>query len=155
MTTNTEAFIKLLLYAPFFMYNPTCFLLIKLEGKLLNNPNAFFMIMIKRGISPLIATVLILGFVIVVAVIIMLFGKEFVEKSTQRADVQSDKDMSCVNDVIYEIKSACYSDKGSSRIKILIFNNGNKDLRKFYVRFYESSSKVTDRAVAPEGGSIK
>lgn len=108
----------------------------------------------KKGISPLIATVLIIGLVIVIASIIMIFGKEFVEKSTQRVDVQAEEKTICLEDVSFEIRSACYLNP--SRLKVLVFNTGKKDIKKFYTRFYESPTSVleSEKKYTIKAGSV-
>ncbi len=104
----------------------------------------------KKGISPLIATILILGFVITIALLIMLFGKQFVEKSTQRVDVQTEEKTICLEDVSFEIRSACYLNP--SKLKVLVFNTGKKDIKKFYTRFYESPTNILE---SEKKGTIK
>lgn len=96
----------------------------------------------RKGISPLIATVLIIGLVIVIATAIMLFGTEFVKKSTQRVDVQAEEKMICLEEVSFEIRSACYLNP--SRLRVLVLNTGSKDIRKFYARFYKDPNTVSE-----------
>lgn len=98
----------------------------------------------KKGISPLIATVIIIGMVIAIGAIIILFGKDFVEKTTQKVDVESDEKTICMQDVIFEIKSACYMQNDSQSIKVVIFNNGKKDINKIYARFYKSENEILE-----------
>ncbi len=96
----------------------------------------------RKGISPLIATVLIIGLVIVIATIVMLFGTEFVKKSTQRVDVQTEEKTVCLEDVSFEIRSACYLNP--SRLRVLVLNTGKTDIRKFYARFYKDPNTVSE-----------
>lgn len=95
----------------------------------------------KRGISPLIATVLILGFVVSLATLIMLFGKGFIEKGTQKVDIETEERTICVQDVSFEIVTACYLNP--SRMKIVLFNTGKKNIRYFEARLYKSPDDVS------------
>ena len=94
----------------------------------------------KKGISPLVTTVLIIAFVITLATVIILFGQKFVEKSTQRVDVQTDDQTICLQDVNFDIIAACYLNP--SRLKVVILNDGKKDIRTLITRLYESSNDV-------------
>lgn len=98
----------------------------------------------KKGISPLIATVIIIGMTISIASLIILFGKDFLEKTTQKVDVESDEKTICMQEVIFEIKSACYMKDDPQSIRLVIFNNGVKDINKFYARFYKSENEVLE-----------
>lgn len=95
----------------------------------------------KRGISPLIATVLILGFVVSLATLIMVFGKGFIEKSTQRVDVEAEERIICLQDVSFEIVAACYLNP--SRMKIVLLNTGKKNIRYFESRLYTGPDNVS------------
>ena len=56
----------------------------------------------KKGISPLIATVLVIGFTIVLAAVIMQWGGSFVRGLTEKQAVQTELQTQCI-DLTFEI----------------------------------------------------
>ena len=88
----------------------------------------------KRGISPVIATVLLIALVVVLALLIFLWARSFVGESLEKEDGQSAV-QACRNinlDVAYS---------GGS---IQISNNGNVPVYKFNVIKKGSGSEVRD-----------
>jgi flagellin-like protein len=57
----------------------------------------------KRGISPLVATVLLIGFVIVLLIIIMLWGRGYIEEIKEKEGKISEQKLSCVSDIAIDI----------------------------------------------------
>jgi len=95
----------------------------------------------KRGISPLIATVLIIGFTVALAAVIMVWGQSF-SKSMQESTEQSTKiQLICSQDVLFEISSACY-DSDHNLVKITVKNNGNQAIESFRARLFKSDNEV-------------
>ncbi len=88
-----------------------------------------------KGISPLIATVLILGFTVALAAVIMTWGTGFVKKMQETTEETAHKQMTCAIDVMLDIKKAQLI---GDTIKLLIENSGNRDVNKFYVRIHGS-----------------
>src|SRR3989344_2640583 len=78
----------------------------------------------KRGISPLIATVLIIGFTIVLAAIIFIWLSGSIEKiiTTQK---EAEKELACT-DVKLDIKKACVE---NAYLNILVENQGSKEVK--------------------------
>src|SRR3989344_8012666 len=79
----------------------------------------------KRGISQLIATVLIIGFTIVLAAIIFIWLIGSIEKIII-AQEEAEKELSCA-DIQLDIKKACVE---NSYVNLLIGNKGNKEIKK-------------------------
>jgi len=71
----------------------------------------------KKGVSPVIATVLLISIVIILGVIIFLWARGFVEESAQKSDRAVD--MSC-DDINFE---AGYNDNAG---EIEVVNRGKK-----------------------------
>lgn len=94
----------------------------------------------KKGISPLIATVLILGFTVALAAIIMTWGTSFTKKMQEQTEETADIQVKCATDVAFDIKSVCNTSK--TDYKVLIENNGNQDIKKWIVRLYASDTDV-------------
>jgi len=95
----------------------------------------------KKGISPLIATVLILGFTVALAAIIMVWGQRFTQTMQKQTEETSTTQITCATDVDFKIKDVCKSTTPAG-YKVVIENNGKLKLEKLIVRFYEASDKM-------------
>ena len=82
----------------------------------------------KRAISPLIATVLLVGFVFVLALVLMTFYKETVQTNTVETDKKIDVVNLCLYGADFEFDTPCkYMDDLSVKIK----NNKNGNISAF------------------------
>lgn len=90
----------------------------------------------KKGISPLIATVLLIGFVVAIAAIVMLWGKGFIEERTAKEGALSKAKLDCTNINIKFIKI----DGGY----VIIENRGNVEVNAFKVRYYGGPDKLIE-----------
>lgn len=106
----------------------------------------------KKGISPLIATVLILGFTIALAAVIMTWGKGLMDDIKERMGKKTDIELTCANDVAYEIGNVCYIN--DTALKITIKNEANKQIEKFQVRVYWSDSDMDTTSITSAWGSF-
>jgi len=95
----------------------------------------------KKGISPLIATVLILGFTVALGAVIMTWGTKFVDDMQTSTKETADVQMACATDVSFELQNVCWNNSAGD-YKITVANNGDKKIDKFKVRFYKSSDNV-------------
>ena len=95
--------------------------------------------MLRKGISPLIATVLIIGFTVALAAIIMTWGTKFAGTMQENVGTTTEENMVCTNDVKFEVVSACVT---GNDIKVTVKNDANKRIEKFGATFYESESKI-------------
>ncbi len=98
------------------------------------------MIMNKKGISPLIATVLILGFTVALAAVIMTWGTSFTKDMQKTTKETADIQVVCATDVDFDIKSVCYNEPNS--YKILIQNDGTENIIKWKFRVFEDDTKA-------------
>lgn len=94
----------------------------------------------KKGISPLIATVLIIGFTVALAAIIMSWGVDFVNIIKGKTTTMTDEQIICATDVNFDIKSVCKS--GTNEYTLLIGNDGKIDIERWIIRFYSSETDV-------------
>lgn len=93
----------------------------------------------KKAISPLIATVLLLGFTVALAAIIMTWGQSFTKNMQKSTEQASNTQLTCATDVIFDVKSVCGD---ASNVRITIANNGEKDIKSLTLRFYKDISTV-------------
>ena len=100
----------------------------------------------KKGISPLIATVLIIGFTVALAAVIMTWGQSFSKGIQEQTEETSTQQITCAQDVMFDIKSVCETTTNGI-YKITIANNGNKKIDGFKVRYYESTDDVIPKDV--------
>jgi len=87
----------------------------------------------KRGISPLIATVLVIGFVIVLGSMFMIWGFDFVKNYQERTEFKSKLQLECASKVNLNIKEAC--DLGN-KVRLMVENTGDKTIEGFKLRIY-------------------
>ncbi|MEK6864104.1 MAG: archaellin/type IV pilin N-terminal domain-containing protein [Nanoarchaeota archaeon] len=96
--------------------------------------------MLRKGISPLIATVLIIGFTVALAAIIMTWGTTFSKGMQKSTEATTEEQMSCAQDVVFDLSSACVVDADS--IKLTLKNDGSKDIINMSIRFYVDGNNV-------------
>lgn len=80
----------------------------------------------KRGISPLIATVVLVGFVVSLVLIAMLWGKNYIEELAAKRGTLAEKQYACQN-VEITAKSATIA---GSQAKIVITNQKDQQVDK-------------------------
>ncbi len=96
--------------------------------------------MFKKGISPLIATVLIIGFTVALAAIIMTWGTTFSKGMQKSTEATTEEQLACAQDVDIDLSSACVKDANS--LTLTLKNDGSKDIEKFSVRMYKDAANV-------------
>ena len=101
--------------------------------------------MLRKGISPLIATVLIIGFTVALAAIIMTWGTTFSKGMQKSTEATTEEQLSCAQDVNIDLSSACAVD--ANNLKLTIKNDGSKDIVNVSVRFYVSGDNVVSAYV--------
>ena len=98
----------------------------------------------KRGISPLIATVLLIGFTIALAVIIFVWVQTFTEERVGKTGEIVEAEVVCSTAVELGIEKACVD---SSGVHFIIENRKGNDVRGFVIRLENDAgdqSEVTD-----------
>lgn len=101
----------------------------------------------KRGISPLIATVLIIGFTVALAAVIMVWGQGFIKGMQEKTETGANTQLVCAQDVVMQVSNVCRDTP--STLKVTIKNDGNKALRKIVLRAYETDSSIGTANLAP------
>ncbi len=95
----------------------------------------------KKGISPLIATVLILGFTVALAAIIMVWGQRFTQGMQEQTQETANTQIICATEVAFKIKDVCVSSNPAG-YKVVIQNDGKMKIERLVVRFYEAPDKM-------------
>lgn len=89
----------------------------------------------KKGISPLIASILLIGFTVALAAIIMTWGTSFVKKQTENVETEGSKALDCAK-LNLRISGSC---KG-----IVVDNPQNFAILELTFRKYDATGKITD-----------
>jgi len=87
----------------------------------------------KRAITPLIATILLIGFTVVLAAIIITWGSSLTKSILERSESIKEREINCFSDYKINIKKI---EVGSNKINLLIQNDGSGNIDKFKVRIY-------------------
>ncbi len=91
----------------------------------------------KKGISPLIATVLLIAFAVALGAVVMNWGRSYVEETARQSGITSDTKVTCAQQVRLEIAldssrrpMICY-DENDRNIRLTVINRGGVDLQGF------------------------
>lgn len=103
----------------------------------------------KRAISPLIATILLLGFTIAIATSIMLWSRNITESALESAG-KSQLKLSCVQSIELNVKKSCYS---GNQIQVIVENKKEDINGGFLIKIIGSSS--TDVIPASPTSDVK
>ncbi|MEK6861344.1 MAG: archaellin/type IV pilin N-terminal domain-containing protein [Nanoarchaeota archaeon] len=102
----------------------------------------------KRGISPLIATVLIIGFTIALAALIITWGVSFVTQQTVETGEEAQKTLDLVKNSGIKIRKVTFDDNddgtnnGPDMFDVQIENTGTITLDGFLIRAYDTNGDV-------------
>lgn len=110
--------------------------------------------MSKKGISPLIATVLIIGFTVALAAVVMTWGGGFIRETTESTETTTSQALKCVTDLDFQIKNVSCSATGGSKA-VIIDNKGAVDIKSLMFRVHAENGTVTNNAVAGASGLNK
>lgn len=81
----------------------------------------------KRGISPLIATVLLIGFIVALVAVVMLWGKGFIQEKAEKEGALAQAQLGCINvkmDVKLSGDNVLIVNKGTQIINGLVIRSG-------------------------------
>ena len=105
----------------------------------------------KKGISPLIATVLIIGFTVALAAIVMTWGSTFIRETTETTERSTSQAIKCATDLSFDITNVSCSSTGGSKL-VVVDNRGNVDIKSLMFRIhYENGSVVKDLTAGASG----
>ncbi len=98
----------------------------------------------KRGISPLIATVLLIGFTVALIILLIIWGKNYIEERTQKDAELSAELLKCSNlefEVVNVMNDAIsVRNTGSVDIKGFVFAGIEEDIDPAYVTIPKGGS---------------
>ncbi len=93
----------------------------------------------KKGISPLIATVLLIGFTVALAGVVITWGGGFVKNITSGTEERTAQNLACAGDLNFEIsKYSCGDLANNIKSTITVNNKGSVPLTKVAIRFFDS-----------------
>jgi len=88
----------------------------------------------KKGVSPLISTVLLIAFAVALGAVVMNWGRTYVEDTANFAREKSDTEIRCSSDVkldwlsVKNVKRLCYSYATTTKLNFTIENIGKLDI---------------------------
>ena len=88
----------------------------------------------KKGISPLIATVLLIGFAVALAAVVMTWGLDFIKTTAETTEEQTKYTLICASDLSFSISGVDQTTVGSE--SITIDNRGQVDIVSVLFRIY-------------------
>lgn len=91
----------------------------------------------NKGISPLIATVLLIGFTVALAAVIMTWGTDFIRGTTQNVDDQQKRSLICVNKLDYQIREV-----NCAAGTVVVDNRGELDIISMKLRLHKPTGAV-------------
>tara|TARA_Y100000310_G_scaffold327446_1_gene393839 strand:- start:19544 stop:20065 length:522 start_codon:yes stop_codon:yes gene_type:complete len=84
----------------------------------------------RKGISPLIATVLLIGFTIVLAAVVIRWGGDFITETTDTTSCESDLAQACATQVQFSIGSPSL-DEATDEITLTLTNDADYAIDSF------------------------
>ena len=95
----------------------------------------------KKGISPLIATVLLVGFVIAIAALLWMWWGNIVKEQAEKTAAQSQGKMVCSSEVGFSVTDAsCYN---STHILLYLENKGITKIDDFRIQISGANQQGT------------
>ena len=92
----------------------------------------------KKGISPLIATVLLIGFAVALAAVVMTWGLDFIKSTADATESQTQNTLICASDLSFAISNV--NPSGGS---VTVDNRGQVDIKSIIFRVYGTSGVDT------------
>ncbi|MBT7903738.1 hypothetical protein HN587_07785 [Candidatus Woesearchaeota archaeon] len=104
----------------------------------------------KKGVSPLIATVLLIAFAVALGAVVMNWGRGYVEDTADAAKDRSDREIMCSSEIDLDIVSIdgvsqiCYNKtvSGNYTIWSILENRRSRTIENVSIRVIGENSKV-------------
>ena len=108
--------------------------------------------MLKKAISPLIATVLLIAFSLSLGAIIMNFSESSTVELKDKAADQIERSLKCSLDLSIKVleidnsKYICYNRSGSNNLEVIVENQGSESAKgvRIFLLDYNDRTKTTD-----------
>ncbi len=105
----------------------------------------------KKGLSPLIATVLLIGITISLAALVMVWGQALFKQTTEDTGKSAQAEINCISKVQVDILNAsCVG--FVSPMNIIVDNKNEEPVHGFIVRIYRVGGNVETITLSPAGG---
>ncbi len=110
--------------------------------------------MLKKAVSPLIASVLLIVFVLVLGSIIMNFTRKSTIEIKNKASDKIEKSIKCSLDISIDLyttpdneKYICYNRSGSNNLELILENKGEEAVKgiRLYILDYNDSIKTASQ----------
>jgi len=109
----------------------------------------------KKGISPLIATVLLIGFTIVLAALVIRWGSELFSSQIKTQTCDNEATISCTSDVDIEITNAVFAEGATDTVTLNLISNGKQSIDNgWVVRVHKENGEVVAVQVAATGNEL-
>jgi len=95
--------------------------------------------MSKKGISPLIATVLIIGIVGIIASFLLIWSQDIFKTTMKSPEEDAEAEMICESEVEFNIEDIVLIDEGT---EITVTNNANTQIENFVAKVYLDTGEV-------------
>ena len=103
----------------------------------------------KKGVSPLIATVLLIAFTVAIGSVVMNWGTGYVKEEQEKATSTSDVRLTCATDVnlkimkIDNMKDYCYTNDSENVTLSMRLTKGTKELKGVMVNIISNDISET------------
>lgn len=101
----------------------------------------------KKGVSPLIATVLLIAFAVALGAVVMNWGRDYVETTAKDSQDKSNLELSCQQDIslgvkeISNIPKICY-DQSGKYVEAMLENKGRTTITGLKYTIFDDSDGV-------------
>ncbi|MBI2110544.1 hypothetical protein HYT51_02080 [Candidatus Woesearchaeota archaeon] len=107
----------------------------------------------KKGISPLIATVLLIGFTIVLAALVMKWGGELFRTTTTTQGCMAEARLTCASDIEIDISAENTTDTvftDGLNLNVNIISKTNRQIDGFWVILYRNDGTTREETAEYE-----
>ncbi len=101
----------------------------------------FFNCDMKRGISPIISIIIIIGLVVAIAGLVVVWGNDFVRGIISDSSSESNQKLTCATAVDLKMVSSCYQE---DEVVFTIESKGETDVKKFLVSLIGDDSETVE-----------
>lgn len=126
----------------------------------------FFIIkkMNKKGVSPIIATVLLIAFAVALGAVVMNWGKGFVEATAKDTQDKSNLDLACEQSLSFGVKKIgqtpkiCFNKSSTPKyVEVMLENSGTVDITGMQFMIFDSSEdseNINNVTISIPAGSV-